>query len=365
VRAAFFTLLLVVIGVPKAWGAQEASSYLVEINATGATLSHTELEARARALLNGFPVVVHWEAREDFRPRDVLSKSDHSTLARIWLDGRDPNRAVLYVVDDEHQRFLVRVIPLEAGFDEVAAESVGTIIQSSVEALLAGVSLGLSRDDAEKQLEALEAKEQPEPEPPSAQALAETKKGQRPPNPAPSSMRIGIELGYRVQFLDLSPTLLHGPELGGSIAAGGRRLFWIGALNLGYRAPVSWLRTSIGARIEGAGFRAGTGLGTEFGKHVRSTLQVTFGVDWFRFTPQAPLSQGKELAKAFDVIAPTLGVAVETEVVLTRVSLWLALGGETDLMGNHYDIIDGGQRVSWLTPLPIQGVIRTGVRFLP
>lgn|GEM_PF-2536400 len=347
-----------------------APAYRVVVTAAGAREPTSALEARTRALLRDYPVELEWSLAAHFHPRDVFEPtpqtppSEAPTLARIWLDARETTRAVLYLVDDAHERFLVRVVPLEAGYDEVACESVGTIIQTSVEALLAGATLGVSRQAAEEQVADLEGAA-------PAKAAPEKPVGAEPSvrpaidSAAPDPYRVALDVSYRGQLLSAGPEILHGPELGLSLFRRAARFGGLGFLSIGYRAPLHWDEDGVGATFQGLGGRAGIGPRWAVAQRLSLSLLGTVGVDGLLVQPVVS-EPGAAARRAFWIATATLGLGLEAELGLSRrVSLWLAPGAEVDLSGHHFDVLEGGQPVPVLEAWTVQPVLRLGLRFRP
>jgi hypothetical protein len=69
-------------------------------------------------------------------------------LARAWLDGRDPQTAVLFLIPRDADRVLVRKVALERGFDAVALAEIAYIVERAVASLLAAEPIGVSRAEA-------------------------------------------------------------------------------------------------------------------------------------------------------------------------------------------------------------------------
>jgi hypothetical protein len=359
------SLVLCVFFLSRASGAVEPAShpFVVEVTATGHSDALDALESRTRALLRDDPVVVEWIVSDAIRPRDVFESSRDPALAHIWLDASDAARAVLYVVDPAHERFLVRVVPLENGYDEIAWESVGTIIESSVEALLAGATVGVSREKAEEQLAALESKPMgpksapspPPPEPISQEPVA---------RPGPG-YRFGLDVSYRLQAWSADPVFLHGPELGLHWLSRAPRVTGAALLTVGYHLPVDWEKEGVGGNFQGPFVRAGPGLRFQTGSRTNLSLFAVAGFDWLLVTPKASAGAASPRER-MDVFAATLGFMVEGEWILSRaVSTWLALGAEGDLLGNHFDLIVAGEPETVLQPWPLQPFARLGLRFSP
>ena len=101
----FVTLSLVVLCARSAT-AQVATPKRVDVTAAGEPQVVDALQLRLRALLRDYPVELHWSHTTEIRPREVFAVQTDA-LAKIWLDARGSSRAVLYLVDSAHERFLV------------------------------------------------------------------------------------------------------------------------------------------------------------------------------------------------------------------------------------------------------------------
>lgn len=347
-----------------------SAQYVVSITAAGSPTSVAALEQRTRALLQSYAVTVNFAIAPQFRARDVFGPREHVALARIWLDARAESRAVLYLVDDAHDRFLVRVVPLDAGYDEVAYESIGTIVQSSVEALLSGASVGVERAEAEAQVTALEPETTVPPSPtPPAPKTAPIESPRSPATPIERRARLGHRLGfdaaYRGQLLHSAPALLHGPELGLNLTHPTQGVSATGQLQLGYRLPTHWSEADVGVKLTGGGARLAGGLRAGMTPWLSVSLLGTIGADWIYVTPEVN-GEGKTSRPAFGVLQPMLGAAVEAELrLMSHLAAWMTWGVESDLGGNHFDVLRAGEPEPVLVPWPIQAVVRIGARLRP
>lgn len=73
---------------------------------------------------------------------------DGAPLARVWLDGRDHDRALLFLMPRQGDRVLVRKIDLAAGFDEVVLAQIAYIIERAVASLLLSQPIGVPQSEA-------------------------------------------------------------------------------------------------------------------------------------------------------------------------------------------------------------------------
>lgn len=104
--------------------------------------------------------------------------ADEPPLARVWLDGRDAARALLFLLPRQGDRVLVRKVELSGRFDEVALAQTTYIIDRAVASLLMSEPIGVPKSQAPAAVAAVL------PPAPTAVAVAETR-------PAALSFRIG------------------------------------------------------------------------------------------------------------------------------------------------------------------------------
>jgi hypothetical protein len=114
-------------------------------------------------------------------------------VARLWIDAGNGSPATLYLTDGARRRVHVRRVPLESGlFDRVSLESIALIIGDSVNALIAGREIGVSRDAF------VQSKVVAQPSP-SASAAARTRATPRLSEVSPSYVRHGsVAAGYEI-----------------------------------------------------------------------------------------------------------------------------------------------------------------------
>lgn len=95
--------------------------------------------------------------------RDVLAPHAAGETARVWLDLGSPQVAILYVV--EAGNVFERKISLEQGLDNVALELLEVVTTSTVQAVLAGGHLGVTRAEFTQSLPPVTAAPRPAPVP--------------------------------------------------------------------------------------------------------------------------------------------------------------------------------------------------------
>src|SRR4051794_15777432 len=142
-RASLIVFLLgVVLAMSERSGraaelADEAPPRHVEIKMVAANESWPALQAVLSELLSRLQVTVHYTSIASVDAHQILNEhsEDAPSVARIWIDMRDPTRVTLYLTGAREERVLVRHVPLLTRLDEVAREEIAHIVEATVEAL--------------------------------------------------------------------------------------------------------------------------------------------------------------------------------------------------------------------------------------
>ncbi|MDF2694475.1 MAG: hypothetical protein K0S65_2858, partial [Labilithrix sp.] len=187
-------------------------------------------------------------AEEIVRPRP----SGGAVIARVWIDSRSEHETILYVTDQTASRVLVRHFPRD-GRAEIAREAVMAVVQTNVDALLHGGTIGVSQSEAREELGLTKPMPiAPCPPPPSA----------RPPPPAPVRTTLGLALSYEVGAYAAS-TVEHGPVAAIELTRPfGGRSYGL-ALSGQYRFPITATEAPATLRLESGAFRL-TGVAAPF-----------------------------------------------------------------------------------------------------
>jgi hypothetical protein len=120
--------------------AAAAEDKMVDVVVSGDPDDAAGVEVVVRELVARLPVVLQWSRATGIDPVQVLAQRapDTRIVTRAWMDLSDRKRARIYVANPWNARFVVRVVPLLDGYDEIAREVLGHIIESCVDAFLAG-----------------------------------------------------------------------------------------------------------------------------------------------------------------------------------------------------------------------------------
>jgi hypothetical protein len=350
---------------------------------------------RVRSVIEPWPIhgsAPHWVRTARFNPIEILQTiHDSRPVIRCWVDVSDQQqarrRARLYFAAPSGQQFLVRDVELSKSFDELDRESLSSVLELSIKALIDNQAIGLTREQARAVLVTREPSLEGQPATPAEDAIpgsppapVPTARGQvespppssgdasspEPPEPArapaptlaerarsteprgaqtPSGLRFVASGLYAAQSLGGGLPLAHGPGLLLEASGGGDRpglaVWLLGQL----RWPERYAGTSAGVDVETVAARAGLGYALPLGSmHLGARLGA--GIDATRLSPQPG---------TVDPSATLTPQRWTGSLVLTAsFGIWKALGshlrGGVDILADllpspvHYD-----QRVSGVT----------------
>ena len=266
----------------------------------------------------GLDIVAVSVARID--PLDVarlpLDRSPTGPVAHLWLDlaARQPTT---YLLDARSGLVYARPLPIHADPDAVELELIRLVVDSSVEAILKGRALGVSRDEFERSLAPAPA---PAPTPAPAPAPPPTP---APPKPRP---RWAIAAGYSGTMLS-TDSVGHGPELGADFLWPRFRLGMI--LSQQFQQTVT--RADTGMHLLSSGIRIVAAFPTALTSRLSASLGLGAGVDATHVEPNGVGAQPAFWATDPMVLAmATLDRAFAASVVSLRV------GVDVDLLATRY-----------------------------
>jgi hypothetical protein len=123
----------------------------------------------------------------------AADRTPDAPLARAWLDGRDPQAAILFLIPRQGDRVLVRKVTLKGGFDAVALAEISYIVERSVASLLAAEPIGVPPAEARVALAqmSIPSSSKGSATPPAAAVTTVA----APPPPASAAARVAYEGG--------------------------------------------------------------------------------------------------------------------------------------------------------------------------
>jgi hypothetical protein len=148
---------------------------------------------RVRSVVGPRPIggsAPRWTSVARFDPMEILEalRDSPSTVVHGWVDASDPRRVRLYFAARSGQRFLVRDVELSRNFDEVDRESLASVVELSITALLENERASLTRAQVQQVLAAREqaAREQAAREQAAREQAAREQAAREPRRDVPS-----------------------------------------------------------------------------------------------------------------------------------------------------------------------------------
>ncbi|MGB8296042.1 MAG: hypothetical protein WCG85_11495 [Polyangia bacterium] len=298
----------------------------VNVVVAGSDRSFAAITKSLTESLSFIGVTAQFERAASVDPRSVAKplSPQPSLLANLWIDAAADRDVILYITDATSERVFVRRLGLEHALDKVAVEGLAFVAQSSLEALLAGKLIGMTRDDYEHSLE--EAAPRPAPKP------APTP----PPHPSgagPRDRRFSywqVGAGYELQAWDGS-TMRHAATLGIDYE---KREFRF-ALDLFGTLPLQFHSGDSGATLISSGARLSVARPLALPHQLRLVPGLGFALELTHIRPELS-SPVASPASAFFAFDPTIRAVVGIERSWGRWSLRGILGLDFMARPVHY-----------------------------
>jgi hypothetical protein len=343
--AVLITVLLWGFAIPaNAMGPPQR--HRVEVVLGGPDESTQAMQAILDELLGRLAVDVEYAHVEGIELHAVVTPREQakSATARVWLDLTGSRRATVYLADEGWERILVRNLELTDGLDEVGREQLGHIVETSVEALLEGGQIGVTRVQAIEQL-GVEPKPQSESEP-------------APPEPQEPPPAGGwVELGYQTQFWGGPVPAYHGPMALAGLIGSGNRVRPGAFISAQYLTPATLETDLLALRLQGGAFRLMAALAPKVSDNLALHVALGGGMDVIAVSPRS-IDEGMATPSRRYVVVFPEGQA--------EFGLWIALprGFELRFAGVlGVDLIDGFYFVEGAEqPFFDPWVVRPGLR---
>jgi hypothetical protein len=300
----------------------------VEIKMVTANESWPALQAVLSELLSRLQVTVHYANIASVDAHQILNEhsNDPPSVARIWIDMRDPTRVTLYLTGAREDRVLVRHVPLVTRLDEVAREEIAHIVEATVEALLVGGHIDIVTD------ETFRKPVKPEPAAPPV--------SERPP----TGPALDLAIAYEAQGWSASRSLLHSAALflgiegrTGTIRPGA----WISGE---YRFPTVIEGELVSARLDQGAFRALATLDWAAATRWLFGVGLGGGIDLVHVSPSANAGANVGPADPYFSTTPMLrALAIGRYAFTSRSELFAGIALDYDLLGTRY-LLHGNAR---------------------
>ena len=277
--------------------------------------------------LSFIAVTAQFERASSVDPRSVseLRPPQPSRFAYLWIDASADRDVTLYITDAAAERVFVRRMNLDRGLDTVAIEGLAFVAQSSLEALLAGKTIGMTRDDYQHSLEGVAPRPAPEPVP--NQAMSH-------PNDAvvrdgrPSNWQVWA--GYELQGWD-GTTVRHEADIGIEYERWRVRF----GVDLFGTWPIQFHSGESGAELFSSGVRLAVSRPLVLPHQLRLIPGLGFAMELTDVRPELSTA-GASPASAYFAFDPTVRAVLGIERSWGRWSLRGILGVDFETRPVHY-----------------------------
>jgi hypothetical protein len=301
----------------------------VELIIGGRTAEADLLEPSILDMLSAKRLAVVATRKEAVTAQDVAAaiappREATPSLARALLDFTGPAQATLFLIDPRRGRVYVRRMALPHGLDAVARAGVRFVVEQSIDAILEGREIGMSREEFERS--AL-------PPPP----VADVPRAPPPSPPAPARTQWQLAGAYEALAMG-SGEYQQGAKL--LIAARFARV---------QIAVAAWLAAPMSVAGDGAQARLWTG-GASVSVAAQlltiGTLSLVAGLgagfDLTRVEP-AVTTPGLQPAATFWAPSPLVQPFAEFERLFGKISVGLAVGAELHPLAERYTVKSGSE----------------------
>ena len=246
-------------------------------------------------------------------------------VARVLLDFTAPGQGTLFLIDPRRGRVHVRRMALAHGLDAVARASVRFVVEQSIDAILEGREIGVSREEFQRSIAA-------PPPPPAAPPPAPVPSPPTAPPPPPVESRLSLAAGYEGVALG-SGEYQHAAR----IVFGARfaRLRFAAAARIA--APVSIAGDGVQARLASGGVSLSGAARILSLENLFLSAGLGAGLDMTRVEPTVTMPDLQPTA-AFWASGPLLLAFAEIERVFGRFSVALVAGAEAHLLAERYTV---------------------------
>jgi hypothetical protein len=320
-----------------------AAERKVEIVIAGSPSDAALLEDTMRAGLAHAGVATQTVRVDRLDVHEVVTPASNArpVAVRVWFDLQTPGQAVIYMADESWERVLVRRMALPDGLDEVGREALTFVLKSSVEAMLSGAQIGVSREEA-KEILGDEARP------------ARDRVDEKTPSTEPRGALFAFGLGYEMQGYAKAVPITHGPAL--SLALGDRGFFRAVWLAGTYRTPTDFETDTVRVHMTSFGGRIGVAAHPRLSPTVWLTTSALVGVDWTHLEPRIKegleLQSSSVLTSVGSSVRPVVGVGLSVHQTL----LLFQIGADVDLVRTRYVVQTDGVGAYALSPWPVRPV---------
>ena len=328
-----------------------------EVMVAGSDQAFAAIAKSLTESLSFIAVAPQFERLASVDPRRVAESQPQAQapLARLWIDATTEREATLYITDTATSRVFVRRMTLDHGLDSVAVEGLAFVAQSSLEALLAGKLIGMTRDDFEHSLDVAS--------PPAAVLAPIVEKPVAPPDLAAANLPAGntsswhLGAGYGLQVWD-GKTIRHEVALGLDHERATLRF----EVDLFGTWPLQFQSANSGASLFSSGVRLGVARPFAPTRHLHLVPGLGFAVELTRIHPELS-GLGARPESTYYAFDPTARAALGIEHTLGRWWLRGIFGADFLVRPVHYVIARPTATETVATPWRLRPFV--GIAFVP
>jgi hypothetical protein len=292
----------------------------VKVVVAGSDHSYAAITKSLTESLSFIAVTAQFEQAASVDPRSVseIRPPGQSLFAYLWIDAAADLDVTLYITDAATERVFVRRIGLDHGLDTVAVEGLAFVAQSSLEALLAGKIIGITRDDYEHSLEAAAPRPAPQPVPKQTAAPTPHPNNAGSHDVRPSNWQLWA--GYELQGWD-GATMRHEAALGIEYERWGLRF----GVDLFSTWPIQFHSGESGAELFSNGVRLDVSRPLALPHRLRLVPGLGFAIELTRVSPELGSPDARP-ASAYFALDPAIRAVLGIERSWGRWSLRGSLG---------------------------------------
>lgn len=308
----------------------------------------TTLESRLGELAHRLDVSLTAKRVSAIDPHEIIFGPSDGAMARVWIDASREDVAVVYLSDRTGGRVLLRRVDLAGGVDEVAREQIGQIVRASVEALLSGATIGLTRD------EAADALGLPQPAPPPTEAPALSAEA-TPASSGAARARLTLGAGYAASLLT-AHQIASGPVVTLSLARAAEPWSFGGTLAFDYRLPRTVAQEPLELRVQGGSLHVLAFANRSLSDRFALGLALGGGLDGAYAAPKGATDARGVTVFADDAsVTPALRAEASLELSLSpRTRAALAFTADWDLAPRDYVVRHEGGTSLLAQPLALR-----------
>jgi len=335
-------LLVIGVALPRAGRAAEREHVNAVLAGDPAAIERVLGALRGSLDRQGVDLVAVSAERID--PLEVARNPvDHSAagpVAYLWLD-LVASQPTMYLLDVRSGLVYARPLAVREDPDAVELELIRLVVDSSVEAILKGRALGVSREEFERSLAT--------PPPPAPLAAAPALPLPAPPVPAAESPqpaeptadsrpKWAIAAGYSGTMLS-TDSITHGPELYGERRWPRLRL----SVTLRQQLPLTVTRSDVDMRLLSSGIHFVAAFPAAITSRLSASFGLGAGVDATRVTPR-----GNGARPAFWATDPLVTAMTTLEHTFGAAIVSAGIGVDADLLDTRYLVThSSGTGVVW------------------